>query len=57
MTADERIAQVMKELVILVSALYVGVVNAGSLDNPTNVFEHFPNVNVDAHMLKPKFQG
>lgn len=52
MTADERIAQVMKELVILVSALYVGVVNAGSLDNPTNVFEHFPNVNVDAHMLK-----
>lgn len=32
--------------------LALGAANAGALDNPTNVFEHFPNVNVDAHVLK-----
>ena len=38
-------------LLILVS-LIVNRVFSGALDNPRNVFEHFPNVNVDAHMLK-----
>lgn len=38
-------------LLIFVS-LIVNRVFAGALDNSTNVFEHFPNVNVDAHMLK-----
>lgn len=42
----------MKKLMVVLLVVCAGVVNAGSLDNPTNVFEHFPNVNVDAHMLK-----
>lgn len=42
----------MKKLMVVLLVVCAGVVSAGSLDNPTNVFEHFPNVNVDAHMLK-----
>lgn len=43
----------MKQYFLLIFVLLiVNRVFSGALDNPTNVFEHFPNVNVDAHMLK-----
>ena len=43
----------MKQYFLLIFvSLIVNRVFSGALDNPRNVFEHFPNVNVDAHMLK-----
>ena len=43
----------MKQCFLLIFvSLIVNRVFSGALDNPRNVFEHFPNVNVDAHMLK-----
>lgn len=42
----------MRRIGVIMIAVWAGMASAGSLDNPRNVFEHFPNVNVDAHMLR-----
>lgn len=43
----------MKRIVVVLSlSLGVGGAYAGALDNPRIVFDHFPNVNVDAHVAQ-----
>lgn len=46
-------ADLMKtKLLILFLSLGGGYAYAGALDNPRIVFDHFPNVNVDAHVAR-----
>lgn len=42
----------MTKLLILFLSLGGGFAHAGALDNPRIVFDHFPNVNVDAHVAR-----
>lgn len=39
-------------IVLVLMAFGGGYAYAGALDNPRIVFDHFPNVNVDAHVAR-----